>query len=68
MHIALSLSAALSINLESKKNGAVAFIWFALISYSTMATKQHYFYDFVAGILLACCFWYFSKKVCDRLK
>jgi membrane-associated phospholipid phosphatase len=66
MHIALSLTATLCIYSESRKYGLLAFIWFSLISYSTMATKQHYFYDFVAGVVLAVVFWIFSKFVCDR--
>lgn len=66
MHITLSLTATLCISSESRLKGLLAFVWFVLISYSTMATKQHYFYDFVAGVVLAVVFWTFSKLVCDR--
>lgn len=66
MHIALSLTATLCISMESRLKGLLAFVWFCLISYSTMATKQHYFYDFVAGVVLSVCFWFVSKKACDK--
>lgn len=66
MHIALSLSATLCISSENRLKGLLAFVWFCLISYSTMATKQHYFYDFIAGVVLAVVFWTLSKIVCDR--
>ena len=60
MHVALSLIAALAITSESKKQGILALVWFCLISYSTMATKQHYFYDVLSGALLGLLFWFLN--------
>lgn len=62
MHVALSLIATLTICMELKKWRPVALIWFALIAYSTMATKQHYFYDVVSGSLHGVIFWYASYR------
>ena len=66
MHIALSLTASLCIASENRRQGLLAFIWFFLISYSTLATKQHYFYDFLAGAALSLIFWLISKKLITR--
>lgn len=62
MHVALSLIATLTICMEQKKWRPVAIVWFTLIAYSTMATKQHYFYDVVSGSLHGFAFWYASYR------
>ncbi len=62
MHVALSLIATLTICSEQKKWRPVAVIWFTLIAYSTMATKQHYFYDVISGSLHGLVFWYASYR------
>lgn len=62
MHVALSLIATLTICMEQKKWRPLAIVWFTLIAYSTMATKQHYFYDVVSGSLHGLIFWYASYR------
>lgn len=62
MHIALSLIATLTLALQNKKMGGLAALWFLMISYSTMATKQHYFYDVLAGVIFGLIFWLASFK------
>ncbi|MGZ3726992.1 MAG: phosphatase PAP2 family protein [Pseudobdellovibrio sp.] len=59
MHVASSLIAALTFCYEGKKRGVLAMFWFLMISYSTMATKQHYFYDVVTGTLFGGLCWSF---------
>lgn len=63
MHIALSAMAALALIKESRKLTLPAVLWFLLISYSTMATKQHYFLDVAAGVLFGLFFWLYSNKL-----
>ncbi|MES2855134.1 MAG: phosphatase PAP2 family protein [Bdellovibrionota bacterium] len=53
MHIAMSCMAAYTYGSESRKWILPAYAWAALIAYSTMATKQHYFWDVVGGMALA---------------
>ena len=60
MHIALSLISTLTLALYNRKIGILAGFWFLMISYSTMATKQHYFYDVAAGAIFGFIFWYTS--------
>ena len=62
MHVALSLIATLTICLDSKKLRPIAIPWFLLIAYSTMATKQHYFYDVVTGCIHGLFFWLVSYR------
>jgi membrane-associated phospholipid phosphatase len=58
MHICLSTVAAMTIYKSSKKWGAFAVFWLVMIAYSTMATKQHYFYDVISGAGLGMVTWY----------
>jgi membrane-associated phospholipid phosphatase len=62
MHVALSLIATLTLSMEQKKWRPLAIVWFSLIAYSTMATKQHYFYDVVSGSMHGLIFWYVSYR------
>ena len=57
MHVALSMIATLCVWMKSKRLGVIASIWFLLISYSTMAVKQHYFYDVAGGTALGVICW-----------
>jgi membrane-associated phospholipid phosphatase len=53
LHVALAWLSALGLRDERKKAGALAMVWAALISISTLTTKQHYFVDLVGGVALA---------------
>jgi len=53
MHVAMSLLSAAAYGESFPKFRVPAGAWAALIVYSTMATKQHYFLDAVAGAVLA---------------
>lgn len=59
MHVALSMISAFAIAAEFKKFKYFGFFWFLMICYSTMATKQHYFYDVLAGSIYGFIFWVF---------
>jgi len=62
LHVALAWLSALSLRDERKKPGALAMLWAALISISTLTTKQHYFVDMVGGGGLALlCRWLIGK-------
>lgn len=70
MHIALSLIATLTYWTEDKLKGSLASFWFLMISYSTMATKQHYFHDVITGAFLGLFFWvicFYSLKKTNHL-
>lgn len=58
MHICLSTIATITILKASKTWGCLAILWLILIAYSTMATKQHYFYDVVTGAALGAFTWF----------
>ncbi|HKP85717.1 MAG TPA: phosphatase PAP2 family protein [Blastocatellia bacterium] len=53
LHVALAWLAALGVAEERARAGTFAVVWAALISLSTMTTKQHYFIDVMAGVLVA---------------
>ncbi len=53
LHVALACLVALGVAEERARFRAVAVIWAALISVSTMTTKQHYFADVMAGVCVA---------------
>jgi len=62
LHVALAWLSALSLRDERRKAGALAMVWAALISISTLTTKQHYFVDLVGGAGLALlCRWLIGK-------
>src|SRR5262245_57138224 len=63
LHVALAWLSALSLRDERRKAGALAMVWAALISISTLTTKQHYFVDLVGGGGLALlCRWVIDRK------
>jgi membrane-associated phospholipid phosphatase len=64
LHVALAWLSALGLRDERKKAGALAMVWAALISISTLTTKQHYFIDLVGGGVLALfCRWLVGKPL-----
>ena len=53
MHVCMSFVAAACLSLVYGRVGrALVWAWFVAICYSTMATKQHYFVDLIAGFAL----------------
>lgn len=63
LHVALAWLSALGLRDERRKAGALAIVWAALISISTLTTKQHYFVDLVGGGGLALlCRWLIGKQ------
>jgi len=63
LHVALAWLSALSLREERRKAGVLAIVWAALISISTLTTKQHYFVDLVGGGGLALlCHWLIRKQ------
>lgn len=57
MHICLSTIATITLFRVSKIFGLFAVFWLLMIAYSTMATKQHYFYDVLTGAALGAVTW-----------
>jgi membrane-associated phospholipid phosphatase len=53
LHVSLAWSAAIGVLRERRWLGVVCCLWAALISGSTMTTKQHYLIDVIAGLALA---------------
>jgi membrane-associated phospholipid phosphatase len=49
LHVALAWLSALGLKDERKKAGSLAMAWAALITISTLTTKQHYFVDLAGG-------------------
>ncbi len=56
LHVALAWIAAIAVLNERKSFGFVVCFWAMLITLSTMTTKQHYFIDVIAGLVLAALF------------
>ncbi len=54
LHVAHSFVSALTCYRVHKGVGVAAALWASLIGVSTLYTKQHYFVDVVAGMLMAC--------------
>ncbi len=53
MHVCMSFIAVSVISFVVRRVGRILiWMWFLAICYSTMATKQHYFVDFIAGFAL----------------
>ncbi|MGH9752684.1 MAG: phosphatase PAP2 family protein [Blastocatellia bacterium] len=64
LHVALAWLSALSLKDERRRAGALAIVWAALISISTLTTKQHYFVDLIGGGGLAMfCRWMVGKHM-----
>lgn len=53
LHVSLAWLAALGVWQERRSLGMVICLWAMLITISTMTTKQHYFIDVLAGLVLA---------------
>ena len=54
LHVAYSFVAAFTCYRVHRRVGIAAAAWAALISVSTLYTKQHYVVDVIVGVLLAC--------------
>ena len=70
MHVtSVYLSAFAFISDKQMKLFWVFFIWSTLIAFSTLSTKQHYFVDIVAGIILAilCYRWFHYDQKYKRI-
>ncbi|HEY6402922.1 MAG TPA: phosphatase PAP2 family protein, partial [Blastocatellia bacterium] len=64
LHVALAWLSALGLRDERRRAGALAMVWAALISISTLTTKQHYFADLVGGGALAFfCRWLIREQI-----
>jgi hypothetical protein len=50
LHVALAWLSALGVRDERRKAGALALVWAALISISTLTTKQHYLNSIISRI------------------
>jgi membrane-associated phospholipid phosphatase len=57
LHVALAWVAALGVGKENRRAGVAALAWAALISLSTLTTKQHYLIDVLAGLCVAALCW-----------
>jgi membrane-associated phospholipid phosphatase len=57
LHVALGWIAALGIGEEKRRGRGLALLWAALISISTLTTKQHYLVDVLAGLCVAALCW-----------
>lgn len=58
LHASIAWLAAASLKDEKKRAGCSALIWAAVISLSTLTTKQHYFVDLAgSAILIPFCRW-----------
>ena len=56
LHVALAWISAIGVWNERKVFGAFICLWAMMITLSTMTTKQHYFIDVIAGLILAALF------------
>ena len=52
-HVTAAFLTAFSVRQRRPRLGAALVFWAAVISVSTLTTKQHYFWDVVAGVLLS---------------
>jgi len=52
-HVTTAFLTAFAVRHSRPKLGAACLVWAVLISVSTLTTKQHYFWDVAAGVLLA---------------
>ncbi len=68
MHVAVAIFSAVWLHYLLREIGAPGFVrmlnwlWFAVISYSTLAIKQHVFIDAAAGLALGLAFAFLSRK------
>lgn len=53
LHVGSSFLCSLILWHEHKLKSGIAFFWTALVTFSTMATKQHYMVDAVGGVIFA---------------
>jgi membrane-associated phospholipid phosphatase len=62
LHVANSFLCSLFVWRAERKKGMACLAWSVIISFSTMSTKQHYFYDVATGTTFALiAYWVFFK-------
>ena len=62
LHVANSFLCSLFVWKAERKKGMACLAWSVIISFSTMSTKQHYFYDVATGTIFALmAYWVFFK-------
>ncbi|MEN3333303.1 MAG: hypothetical protein V7641_2668 [Blastocatellia bacterium] len=67
LHVVLAWIAALGIGEEKRRWRGWAWLWAALISMSTLTTKQHYLIDVLAGLCIALLCWWLMKRFTGSL-
>ena len=67
LHVALGWIAAMGIGEEKRRWRGWALLWAALISLSTLTTKQHYLIDVLAGLCVAALCWVLAKRFTGSL-
>jgi membrane-associated phospholipid phosphatase len=64
LHVSSCFISSLCFWSESRKKAVLLCLWSAVVSISTMTTKQHYFIDvWTAALLTSAAYWFFFYRV-----